>query len=136
MMSDASAQSVPLVDVPAAGPNRGAKRWRHRWKRPGGERGGWNRDHERRSEPVPAGHRHHVTCSTRDRLSIVNDDSEPACDHEDRRACANSDCGRSLNGSPEYVLQVSTKHVRWFYRAGMALGGRYRLRHSGSAGAR
>ena len=123
-MCDVSAQSGLLVDVPLTVRIAGERGWRHRLHQPGGERGGWTHNHERRSEHIPAGHRRHVTCSIRDRLSIVNDDTQPTCDHEDTRACANSNCGRSLNGSPVYVLQVSTKHVRWFCDIECAIEGR------------
>lgn len=42
----------------------------------------------------------------------------------DTRTCANALCGKPLNGSIEFVLQVSTKHVRWFCNVDCVVQGR------------
>jgi hypothetical protein len=62
----------------------------------------------------------------------VTDPAPPAgldalsAEHWDDRRCANAECRRPLNGSPEFVLQVTTKHVRWFCKDYCLIEGRQR----------
>lgn len=35
-------------------------------------------------------------------------------EHWDVRVCASKHCRKPINGRAEFIMQVSTKHVRWF----------------------